>query len=67
MCHQFSFKEEGVAGTSWDTLVCFKAAGSAAIWHSSYAAANLGQPHIELAQLAYQPLLVDFTEASAYR
>jgi hypothetical protein len=47
--------------------VCFKAAGSAAIWHSSYAAANLGQPHIELAQLAYQPLLVDFTEASACR
>jgi hypothetical protein len=47
--------------------VCFKAAGSAAIWHSSYAAANLGLPHIELAQLAYQLLLVDFTEASACR
>lgn len=34
LSHQFSFKEEELAGTLWDRPVCFKAVDSAAIWHS---------------------------------
>jgi len=65
LSHQFSFEE--AADTSWDTPMGFMAADSAAIWHSIYATANWGRPHIELVQLAYQLALVELAEASAYR
>jgi len=65
LSHQFSFEE--AADTSWDRPEGFMAADSAAIWHSIYATANWGRPHIELAQLAYQLVLVELAEASAYR